>query len=235
MFSFECDYAEGAHELILKRLLETNLEQLPGYGEDHYCRSAKEKIKKACDCPGADVWFVAGGTQTNALVVDAMLDRFEGVVAAKTGHVNAHESGAIEYTGHKVLALPEHDGKIDAKELEEYLEEFWQNDTREHMVFPGMVYISYPTEYGTLYGKRELEEISAVCRKFEIPLYMDGARLGYGLMSPAADLTLQEIAKLCDVFYIGGTKVGALCGEAVVFTKNNTPSHFWRGLNSMAH
>ncbi|MCI8672967.1 MAG: low specificity L-threonine aldolase [Lachnospiraceae bacterium] len=226
MFSFECDYAEGAHELILKRLLETNLEQLPGYGEDHYCRSAKEKIKKACDCPGADVWFVAGGTQTNALVVDAMLDRFEGVVAAKTGHVNAHESGAIEYTGHKVLALPEHDGKIDAKELEEYLEEFWQNDTREHMVFPGMVYISYPTEYGTLYGKRELEEIAAVCRKFEIPLYMDGARLGYGLMSPAADLTLQEIAKLCDVFYIGGTKVGALCGEAVVFTKNNTPSHF---------
>lgn len=226
MFSFECDYAEGAHELILKRLLETNLEQLPGYGEDHYCRSAKEKIKKACDCPGADVWFVAGGTQTNALVVDAMLDRFEGVVAAKTGHVNAHESGAIEYTGHKVLALPEHDGKIDAKELEEYLEEFWQNDTREHMVFPGMVYISYPTEYGTLYGKRELEEISAVCRKFEIPLYMDGARLGYGLMSLAADLTLQEIAKLCDVFYIGGTKVGALCGEAVVFTKNNTPSHF---------
>ena len=226
MFSFECDYAEGAHELILKRLLETNLEQLPGYGEDHYCRSAKEKIREACDCPGADVWFVAGGTQTNALVVDAMLDRFEGVVAAKTGHVNAHESGAIEYTGHKVLALPEHDGKIDAKELEEYLEEFWQNDTREHMVFPGMVYISYPTEYGTLYGKRELEEIAAVCRKFEIPLYMDGARLGYGLMSPAADLTLQEIAKLCDVFYIGGTKVGALCGEAVVFTKNNTPSHF---------
>lgn len=226
MISFECDYAEGAHEQILKRLLETNMEQLPGYGEDHYCQSAKEKIREACGCPLADIWFVTGGTQTNALIVDAMLDRFEGVVSAKTGHVNVHESGAIEYTGHKVLALPAHDGKIDAGELEEYLEEFWQNDTREHMVFPGMVYISYPTEYGTLYGKKELEAIAGVCRRFGIPLYMDGARLGYGLMSPAANLTLPEISKLCDVFYIGGTKVGALCGEAIVFTKSNTPSHF---------
>lgn len=226
MFSFECDYAEGAHEQILKRLLETNMEQLPGYGEDHYCQSAKEKIREACGCPGADVWFVTGGTQTNALIVDAMLDRFEGVVSAKTGHVNVHESGAIEYTGHKVLELPEHNGKIDAGELEAYLEEFWRNDTREHMVFPGMVYISYPTEYGTLYGKKELEAIAGVCRRFRIPLYMDGARMGYGLMSTGADLTLPEIAELCDVFYIGGTKVGALCGEAVVFTKNNTPSHF---------
>ncbi len=226
LFSFECDYAEGAHEQILKRLLETNMEQLPGYGEDHYCQSAKEKIREACGCPGADVWFVTGGTQTNALIVDAMLDRFEGVVSAKTGHVNVHESGAIEYTGHKVLELPEHNGKIDAGELEAYLEEFWRNDTREHMVFPGMVYISYPTEYGTLYGKKELEAIAGVCRRFRIPLYMDGARMGYGLMSTGADLTLPEIAELCDVFYIGGTKVGALCGEAVVFTKNNTPSHF---------
>ena len=226
LFSFECDYAEGAHEQILKRLLETNMEQLPGYGEDHYCQSAKEKIREACGCPGADVWFVTGGTQTNALIVDAMLDRFEGVVSAKTGHVNVHESGAIEYTGHKVLELPEHNGKIDAGELEAYLEEFWRNDTREHMVFPGMVYISYPTEYGTLYGKKELEAIAGVCRRFRIPLYMDGARMGYGLMSTGADLTLPEIAELCDVFYIGGKKVGALCGEAVVFTKNNTPSHF---------
>lgn len=226
MFSFECDYAEGAHELILKRLLETNLEQLPGYGEDHYCQSAREKIREACGCPQADVWFVAGGTQTNALIADAMLDRFEGVVSAKTGHVNVHESGAIEYTGHKVLELPEHAGKIDAGELEEYLEAFWQNGTREHMVFPGMVYISYPTEYGTLYRKEELKAVAEVCRRFRIPLYMDGARLGYGLMSPAADLTLPEIAELCDIFYIGGTKVGALCGEAIVFTKNNTPAHF---------
>lgn len=226
MFSFECDYTEGAHEQILKRLTETNLEQLPGYGEDHYCQSAKEKIREACGCPQADVWFVAGGTQTNALIVDAMLDRFEGVVSAKTGHVNVHESGAIEYTGHKVLELPERGGKIDAGELEEYLEVFWQNDSREHMVFPGMVYISYPTEYGTLYSKKELKAIAGACRRFRIPLYMDGARLGYGLMSPAADLTLPEIAELCDVFYIGGTKVGALCGEAVVFTKKNTPSHF---------
>lgn len=223
---FESDYMEGAHERILQRLAETNLEKLSGYGSDAYCESAKEKIKKACACPQAEVFFLAGGTQTNAVVINAMLKPYEGVVAAQTGHVSIHEAGAIEHTGHKVLALPQHAGKIDAGELERHLTDFWQDPNHEHMVFPGMVYISYPTEYGTLYSQSELRAISQLCRRFDIPLYLDGARLGYGLMSPDADLTLPQIAELCDVFYIGGTKVGALCGEAVVFTKNNMPPHF---------
>ncbi|MGN0251043.1 MAG: threonine aldolase family protein [Oliverpabstia sp.] len=226
MLSFACDYAEGAHEKILQRLLETNREHLPGYGSDHYCESAKEKIRQACQCPQAEISFLVGGTQTNAMVIDAMLRPYEGVVCAQTGHINAHESGAIEYTGHKVMGIPQHEGKIDAEELEVFLKNFWEDENFEHMVFPGMVYISHPTEYGTLYSKQELTEISNVCRKYKIPLYMDGARLGYGLMSRETDVTLPEIAELCDVFYIGGTKVGALCGEAVVFTKNNMPPHF---------
>lgn len=226
MISFESDYIEGAHEKILERLLETNFEQLPGYGNDIYCERAKEKIRAACECPDADIYFLTGGTQTNATVIDALLAPYEGVLCAETGHVNAHEAGAIEYTGHKVLALPHHEGKIHADELEAYLRNFWQDANHEHMVFPGMVYISYPTEYGTLYSKAELEDISAICRANQIPLYLDGARLGYGLMSPSADVTLPLIAEYCDVFYIGGTKVGALLGEAVVFTRHNTPRHF---------
>lgn len=226
MLSFECDYAEGAHEKILRRLTETNMEHLSGYGSDKYCESAKEKIREACGCPQAEISFLVGGTQTNAVVIDAMLKSYEGVVSAKTGHVNAHEAGAIEYTGHKVMEVPQHEGKIKADELEEFLRGFWTDSNYEHMVFPGMVYISHPTEYGTLYSKKELEEISGVCGKYEIPLYMDGARLGYGLMSRSTDVTLPMIAEYCDVFYIGGTKVGALCGEAVVFTKKNMPKHF---------
>ncbi|MBR6638611.1 MAG: aminotransferase class I/II-fold pyridoxal phosphate-dependent enzyme, partial [Lachnospiraceae bacterium] len=174
----------------------------------------------------ADIYFLAGGTQTNLVVISTMLKDYEGVVAAVTGHVSAHEAGAIEYTGHKVLTIPQHNGKIDSEELEEYLRGFYADQNHEHMVFPGMVYISHPTEYGTLYSKRELEQISQVCNEYDIPLFMDGARLGYGLMSKQTDVSLPDIAKLCDVFYIGGTKVGALCGEAVVFTKNNTPKHF---------
>ncbi|MGN1148829.1 MAG: threonine aldolase family protein [Lachnospiraceae bacterium] len=226
MLSFESDYTEGAHERILQRLSETNLEQLSGYGNDKYCESAKEKLRAACNCPRADIYFLVGGTQTNAVVIASLLQPYEGVVAAKTGHVSTHEAGAIEYTGHKVLEIPGHEGKIHADELESYLAAFYQDSNHEHMVFPGMVYISYPTEFGTLYSKEELTEISAICRRFEIPLYLDGARLGYGLMSTAADVTLPQIAELCDVFYIGGTKVGALCGEAVIFTKHNTPKHF---------
>ncbi len=226
MLAFECDYLEGAHEKILQRLVESNYEKVPGYGNDVYCESAKAKIKEACGCPGADVYFLTGGTQTNAIVIDTMLQKYEGVVAARTGHVNVHEAGAIEYTGHKVLTVPSHEGKMRADELQDMLDGFWQDVTHEHMVFPGMVYLSYPTEYGTLYSKKELTDIAQVCRRFHIPLYLDGARLGYGLMSKSADLTLPEIAEICDVFYIGGTKVGALCGEAVVFTKNNTPKHF---------
>ena len=159
-------------------------------------------------------------------MIDSMLQAYEGVVSAQTGHVNAHEAGAIEYTGHKVLSIPQYDGKMKASDLEAYLKTFWQDESHEHMVFPGMVYISHPTEYGTLYTKQELADLSAICRRYEIPLYLDGARLGYGLMSKHTDVTLPDIAELCDVFYIGGTKVGALCGEAVVFTKHNMPKYF---------
>ena len=226
MISFASDYIAGAHPQILKRLAETNLEPLPGYGEDAWCVRAKEKIRAACGCPRAQVEFLTGGTQTNQLVISTMLREHEGVVAARTGHVNTHEAGAIEYSGHKVLELPQRDGKLDAAEVERYIRDFYADENREHMVFPGMVYISHPTEYGTLYSKQELEALSRVCRAYEIPLYLDGARLGYGLMSRETDVALADVAALCDVFYIGGTKVGALCGEAVVFTRNNRPPHF---------
>jgi len=226
MVSFECDYIAGAHPEILKRLTETNMESLPGYGMDHYTASAKEKIKAACGMPDAEVEFLVGGTQTNAVVISTMLRDWEGVIAAESGHVSVHESGAIEFTGHKVIELPAREGKLEADAVRKYIETFYSDMTHDHMVFPGMVYISYPTEPGTLYSKAELEALSTVCREFDIPLYLDGARLGYGLMSDACDLTLQDIARLTDVFYIGGTKVGALCGEAVVFTKGNRPAHF---------
>ena len=226
MLSFANDYQEGAHEKILQRLIETNLEPVSGYGTDPYCELAKEKIRRACECPEADIWFLTGGTQTNQVVIDAMLAPYEGVVAAETAHVAAHEAGAIEYSGHKVLTIPQHEGKILAEELETFLRKFWDDGNHEHMVFPGMIYISHPTEYGTLYTKNELENLSAICEAYQIPLYMDGARLGYGLMSSNTDVTLPVIARCCDAFYIGGTKVGALCGEAVVFPKNNTPKHF---------
>lgn len=225
MISFENDYIQGAHPEVLKRLAETNYEPLSGYGTDPYCESAREKIRRECGCPDAEIHFLVGGTQTNAVVIDAMLKRYEGVVAADTGHVAVHEAGAVEYTGHKVLTIPHHTGKIDPGELKAYLEGFYQDANHEHMVFPGMVYLSHPTELGTLYSRKELEEISGICREYEIPLFLDGARLGYGLMSSGTDVTLQDVAQLSDVFYIGGTKVGALCGEAVVFPKK-APRHF---------
>ena len=225
MISFENDYIQGAHPEVLKRLTETNLEPLSGYGTDPYCESAREKIRRECGCPEAEIHFLVGGTQTNAVVIDAMLKGFEGVAAADTGHVAVHEAGAVEYTGHKVLTIPHHSGKIDPGELKEYLEGFYQDANHEHMVFPGMVYLSHPTELGTLNSRKELEEISHICREYEIPLFLDGARLGYGLMSSDTDVTLQDVAQLCDVFYIGGTKVGALCGEAVVFPEK-APRHF---------
>ena len=225
MISFENDYIQGALPEVLKRLTETNLEPLSGYGTDPYCESAREKIRRECGCPEAEIHFLVGGTQTNAVVIDAMLKGFEGVAAADTGHVAVHEAGAVEYTGHKVLTIPHHSGKIDPGELKEYLEGFYQDANHEHMVFPGMVYLSHPTELGTLYSRKELEEISQICREYEIPLFLDGARLGYGLMSSDTDVTLQDVAQLCDVFYIGGTKVGALCGEAVVFPEK-APRHF---------
>lgn len=226
MISFESDYIAGAHPKVLDLLVKSNLECLSGYGNDIYCENARKKIKEACKVPESDVIFLVGGTQTNSIVISSLLKEYEGVIAAKTGHISIHEAGAIECTGHKVLELPEENGKINPKDLEKFLQNFHQDANNEHMVFPGMVYISHPTEYGTLYSKKELDAISQICRTFHIPLYLDGARLGYGLMSKDTDVTLHDIAKLCDVFYIGGTKVGALCGEAVVFTKNNTPAHF---------
>lgn len=226
MISFESDYIEGAHPKVLERLVQTNMEQLSGYGDDKYTASAKEKIKKACNCPEAKVSFITGGTQTNQLVISTVLKPYEGVVAAQSGHVSTHEAGAIEYTGSKVLTIPGHNGKMDACELKNYLSDFYNDGNHEHMVFPGMVYISFPTEYGTIYSKKELTDIYSVTREYKIPLYIDGARLGYGLKSKECDMTLPEFASLCDIFYIGGTKVGALCGEAVVFTKGDEPQHF---------
>ena len=226
MISFESDYTTGAHPEILRKLTETNMEMMSGYGSDKYCISAREKIRAACGSQEADVQFLTGGTQTNALVISMMLKDYEGVIAAQTGHINVHEAGAIENTGHKVMTLPQHNGRIDPEELETYVRDYYQDETYEHMVFPGMVYISHPTEYGTLYRRAELEKLSEICSRYNMKLYMDGARLGYGLASLQTDVTLQDITRLCDVFYIGGTKVGALCGEAVVFTRNNTPDHF---------
>ncbi len=226
MLCFENDYSEGAHPEILEHLIETNMEQLSGYGTDIYCQKAKEKIRNACGILDAEVFLLTGGTQTNQIIIDTVLAPYEGVIAARTGHVSTHEAGAIEFTGHKVLELPEKEGKIQATDLKDLLETFYGDGNHEHMVFPGMVYISHPTEYGTLYSKQELKDLSAVCREYKIPLYMDGARLIYGLVSEGTDLTLQDIAQLCDCFYIGGTKAGLLCGEAVVFTGKNMPAHF---------
>ena len=227
MLSFESDYTEGAHPLILQRLIETNMVKQPGYGSDIWCASAKEKIRAAVGYPTADVFFLSGGTQTNKIVVDALLGRCEGVISADTGHIQCHEAGAVESCGRKILPLPHDQGKIRADILQEYLHAFFADPNHTHMVFPGAVYISHPTEYGTLYTRDELRALSEVCRDFRIPLFLDGARLGYGLMSCGTDVTLKDIADLCDVFYIGGTKVGALCGEAVVFPRQTAPKHFF--------
>ncbi len=224
---FDTDYMEGAHPDVMRRLLETNLEQTVGYGSDPYTQRAKDLIRKACGVPEAGVHFLVGGTQTNSTVIDGLLRQHEGVIAAETAHINVHESGAIEATGHKVLTLPQHNGKLEAEEVEKYITDFYRDETYEHMVAPGMVYISHPTELGTLYSLDELEKLSAVCRRANIPLYMDGARLGYGLAAENTEVTLTDIARLCDVFYIGGTKVGALFGEAVVAPDPKRLPHFF--------
>ena len=224
MLHFVNDYSEGAHEKVLEKLIKTNMEPLSGYGTDKYTAAAKEKIKEACGGNALDVYFLVGGTQTNQLTINSMLERYEGVISAHTGHIGVHEAGAIEFTGHKVLPVKAENGKISASDVREYLETFYADESHEHMVSPGMVYISHPTEYGTLYSKDELTALSSLCREYNIPLYLDGARLGYALACEENDLTLPDIAALCDVFYIGGTKVGALCGEALVFT-SRVPSH----------
>ena len=230
MLNFESDYVEGAHEALLERLLLTNREQLSGYGVDGYSLSAKEKIRAASSDPDADVFFLVGGTQANRTVISALLPPYAGVISAVTGHIEVHEAGAIEASGHKVLPLPHTDGKLSAETVRAYLTAFYADPTHEHMVQPGMVYISHPTEYGTLYTKKELSALSSLCREYGIPLYLDGARLGYGLASDGTDLSLPAIAELCDAFYIGGTKVGALCGEAVVFPRGGAPKGFFTSI-----
>ena len=226
MLSFESDYIIGAHEKVLLALCETNNEIMSGYGNDVHTQNAQELIKNACAAPNSEVFFLTGGTQANAVVISTMLKSFEGVISVKTGHIALHEVGAIEFTGHKVIELDGVDGKLPAGTLKFYLETFYGDENNSMMVRPGMVYISHPTEYGTLYSKDELTSLRQICDKYDMKLFLDGARLGYGLMSKQTDVSLPDIASLCDVFYIGGTKVGALCGEAVVFKKGQTPPYF---------
>jgi len=226
MFRFDSDYLEGCLPEILRAFQETNLVQTVGYGEDEYCSEAREIIKKACCSPQADVHFLVGGTQANATVIASLLRPYQGVLCAESGHINVHETGAVEHTGHKVLGLPSKDGKISASQVREALVAHDADYSREHTVQPGMVYISFPSEKGTIYSKSELQDLSSVCREWGIPLFVDGARLGYGLSSPKCDITLPELASLADVFYIGGTKQGALFGEAVVFRNDSLSKDF---------
>ena len=225
MLAFNNDYSHGAHPAVLQALVDTNMEPQPGYGTDAHTERAKQLIREACQAPDAGVFFLVGGTQANATVIDMLLAPYEGVVAAETGHVACHEAGAIEFGGHKVLTIPGYEGKMHAEDLENYIQVFYENESYEHTVFPGAVYVSLSTEYGTLYSKAELAAIHAVCQKREIPLFVDGARLAYALASDECDITLPELAQLCDVFYIGGTKCGVLCGEAVVFCGMHAPAH----------
>ena len=225
--SFASDYMEGAHPSILQRLMETNLEKTAGYGLDEYSESARAKIRTACAAPEADVFFLAGGTQTNAVVIDSILRPYQGVIAAETGHISVHEAGAIEYGGHKVLALPHQTGKITADAVSSCIQSYRLDANHEHMVMPGMVYISHPTEFGTLYSLEELKQLSSVCRSSHVALYLDGARLAYALACPENDVTLADISALCDAFYIGGTKCGALFGEALVIPQHDYIPHLF--------
>jgi threonine aldolase len=225
MVNFESDYIAGAHPKLMQRLLETNLEPGAGYGDDRWSRSAERKILDACGCPDGSVFFLSGGTQVNVVAISALLRPWEGVVTAETGHIHVHEAGGLEAIGCKLLLLPERDGKLTAAAVHELTETVLADENREHVVWPGVVYVTNPTEWGSLYTRRELEDIAAVCRQYGLRLYLDGARLAYGLASRAADLDLKTIAALCDAFYIGGTKCGALCGEALVFP-HGAPAHF---------
>ena len=218
MIYFHNDYSEGCHEKVLEKLIQTNMEQTPGYSTDAYCASAARKIKAACGREDVDVHFLVGGTQANLTVIDAALRPHQGALCAASGHINVHETGAVEATGHKVLPLPSSDGKITAVQVANAVDAHWNDDSFEHIAQPKLVYISNPTELGTLYSLQELEDLAAVCREKKLYLFLDGARMGYGLAATGYDVTLADIARLCDVFYIGGTKVGALFGEAVVFS-----------------
>lgn len=226
MIHFDCDYMAGAHPEVLDAIVKNNQVQTAGYGSDDFCNRAKALIREACGTPDAAVHFMVGGTQTNSTVLDAILWRTDGVLAAESAHINVHESGAVELFGHKVIGLPAENGKLSAADVDAYVTNFYADDTNEHMVAPGAVYISFSTELGTLYSLAELEQLSAVCKKHNIPLYVDGARLGHGLAA-SPDVTLKDIARLCDVFYIGGTKMGALMGEAVVCTNDKLLPRFF--------
>lgn len=229
MLYFINDYSEGAAAEILDKILESNLSKQSGYGSDEFCLSAKEKIKKAINAD-AEIFFVSGGTQANKIVIASILKNYEGVIAADTGHISVHEAGAIENTGHKVLELKSKNGKIDADAIRKFCSEFYADVNHEHMVYPGMVYLSQPTEYGSIYSKKELESISEICKEYKMPLFIDGARLAYALGSCECDTDLADIARLCDVFYIGGTKCGALIGEAIVFTNKELCKHFFTNM-----
>ena len=226
MKQFQCDYNQTCHPAILDAIARIGMEQNVGYGEDKYCDQARTAIRKAIGRDDADVHFLVGGTQTNATVISSILRPHQGVVAADTGHINVHETGAIEHSGHKVLALSSKDGKISAAQIQAAIDAHYAEDGPEHTVQPGMVYISFPTEVGTIYSKSELQSIHEVCRQNDIPLFIDGARLGYGLCSPQCDVTMHDVANLADVFYIGGTKVGAMFGEAVVITNPQLKKDF---------
>jgi threonine aldolase len=225
--NFACDYAKGAHPDILQKMVETNMIKTAGYGLDEISESARDRIRKACRCEKAAVEFLVGGTQTNAVMIDALLRSYQGVIAAETGHISVHEAGAIEANGHKVLAIPHQYGKISSGDVAKYLEDYYNDPNHEHMVMPGMVYLSHPTEYGTLYSKAELQAFRSVCDKYGISLYVDGARLAYALACPENDVNLEDLAQLCDAFYIGGTKCGALFGEAVVVPDPKKIPHFF--------
>lgn len=226
MIRFECDYAEGAAPQLLERLTRTNLEQTPGYAVDGHCQRARDLIRAACAAPQAEVEFLVGGTQANQTVISAALRPYQGALCAQTGHINVHETGAIEATGHKVLPLPSQDGKITPKQVEQFCAVHWADPTREHIVQPGMVYLSQPTETGLLYTRTELEGFRAVCDRYGMYLYIDGARCGYGLAAPENDVDLTDLARLTDVFYIGGTKCGTLFGEAVVIPERGSIRQF---------
>jgi len=227
MISFECDYNNGAHPKVLANLIKYNDAKPTPYGFDEYSERAKQKIREACGLPDAQIFFLTGGTQTNATTIDSMLYQYEGVICVGSGHINVHEAGAVEFTEHKIITIADTDGKMEAQTLDRYLDDFMHDGNKDHAVHPGLVYITFPTELGTLYSARELDDIYQVCQHYEIPLYIDGARLGYGLMAETNDISLPYLARHCDVFYIGGTKIGALCGEAVVFCGRKAHKHFF--------
>ncbi len=227
MISFECDYNNGAHPKVLENLVKYNDAKSTPYGFDEFSERAKQRIREAIGMPDAQIFFLTGGTQTNATTIDSMLYQYEGVICVGSGHINVHEAGAVEFTEHKIITITDNNGKMEAKTLDKYLDDYMHDGNKDHAVHPGLVYITFPTELGTLYTAKELNDLYQVCQQYEIPLYIDGARLGYGLMADDCDITLPYLARHCDVFYIGGTKIGALCGEAVVFTNRQAHKHFF--------